>query len=173
MTSAPLRFARSAGPPAGTTMTGSAQQRSMATSVASLALVGALVGCGSALPTLAEAEAEAEDAMRVITDLLPPAELEDLTSDMLLGCGDDGVLHTGHWSLTMARDFDGDQFVESLPARLPPGFQKRDLGSSASFPEASFTYRDIELQLMVFPVEGDPVVDILAISRCARAPETE
>lgn len=79
------------------------------------------------LPDLSTVKAEAHAVMEPVAELLSAATTRDWGKGSLLTCGDmfkpgssdtAGVTYTGHWGFRMPKGFDGEAFIDGLPAAL-------------------------------------------------------
>ncbi len=91
------------------------------------------------------------------------------------GCEGGGVFYTGHWGVYPGPGFDGQSFVDQLPAALGDEFVVQDRAVQLSDPSAGFIateHGNASVDVTVVDVDGATVVDILAISRCAQPPSS-
>jgi hypothetical protein len=145
--------------------------------VLAVALTLTLTGCTMTdLPTYETVTEEANAAMQRVVDEMPPGSRVGLQPENdPYGCDGDSVLYTGHWGVYPGPGFDGQTFVDQLPAALGDEFVVRDSAVKLDKPSIGFTatkYGNASLDVSVVDVDGTTVVDILAISRCAQPPSS-
>ena len=138
-------------------------------------LVLTVTGCTmQQLPTYDVVRAETTAAMQQVVDQLPAESVvDDRTDPTPYGCGDGGVLFTGHWEVHVPDGFDTRAFIEELPERVAEDFVKEKLGGPYSFPLISLRAKDdsqVSLDISNGDPENLPKVNILALSRCAQPP---
>ena len=134
-----------------------------------------LPGCApTPLPTYETVRSEAQSAMQRVVDELPPdVRVEKNPSDKPFGCEGDGVFYTGQWTVFPPEGFDGQSFVDGLPAALGSDFRTDDRGLELNYPAASFIapgYSDSTVDVSVLTRDEGVVVDLLSTSRCAQPP---
>ncbi len=138
----------------------------------------ALSGCAPApLPTYETVRGEAQSAMQRVVDELPTdLPVEKSPADTPFGCEGDGVFYTGQWTIPTPPGFDGQSFVDGLPAALGSDFRVEQTGLDLSYPSVSFIatgYANSTLDVSVLSRDEEVVVDVLSTSRCAQPPATE
>lgn len=134
-----------------------------------------LAGCAQP-PSYEQVRADTEKAMQAVVDQLPAGvEVEDLSRppyDCDLGgggllSGGDGQFFTGHWAAYPDDIFDGQAYIDELPAGLGDGWEVDESAVEVSYPALSIKTKGVLLDISV--VEGDDgetIVDILGISPC-------
>ena len=137
-----------------------------------------LTGCAPApLPTYEAVRSQAQAAMQRVVDELPPdVRVEKNPSEKPFGCEGDGVFYTGQWTVFPPAGFDGQSFVDGLPAALGSDFRTDDRGLELNYPAASFIapgYSNSTVDVSVLTRDEGVVVDILSTSQCAQRPTTE
>ena len=135
----------------------------------------ALAGCApTSLPTYEAVRGQAQAAMqRVVDELSPDVRVEKNPSDKPFGCEGEGVFYTGQWTVFPPEGFDGQSFVDGLPAALGSDFRTDDRGLELNYPAASFIapgYSDSTVDVSVLTRDEGVVVDLLSTSRCAQPP---
>jgi hypothetical protein len=138
----------------------------------------ALTGCApTPLPTYEAVRGEAQAAMQRVVDELPAGlEVAKNPSDNPFGCSGDGVFYTGQWTIDTPESFDGQAFVDGLPAALGEDFLVEETRLELSYPAVSFIatgYANSTVDVSVLTRDEGIVVDILSTSRCAQRPATE
>ena len=139
------------------------------------------------LPSLAEVKDESHDVMEPIVELLPEPTARDWGAGSLMTCGDmfatgpvdrsAGFFYTGHWSLWMPGDFDGEAFIEGLPAALGDDYVVMLERGSVPNPDPHVDLRHVETRIPVYVTfvvdddTGEKIIDIRALSRCAEHPD--
>ncbi|WEK13706.1 MAG: hypothetical protein P0Y48_00410 [Candidatus Microbacterium phytovorans] len=132
-----------------------------------------LVGC-SPLPSFDQLEWESRAAAQAIADHLPPGtEVEDRSTGEEGPCGRGTASYTQHWVSYPEPPFDGEEFIATLVRELPDEFDVFETGVTMSDPNLSLSYRGMTIGVIVEDDQGEPIVDILAISRCGLPPEDE
>ena len=133
-----------------------------------------LTGCTmTELPSYDAVTDETTAAMQLIADQLPETTRVEETTTEPYGCEDGGVLYTGHWVLFQPDDFNGEAFVDALPEQLGDSFVARDLGIDTGRPTVDFiatAHGDTQVGVVAGETDGEPWVDITALSRCAEPP---
>lgn len=146
--------------------------------LASLAAITAaallLTGCTmTKLPTYDTVRDETTAAIELIADQLPETtRVQDIPNEPY-GCENDSVLYTGHWVLFQPAGFDGEAFIDALPDQLGEDFVVRDLGIESSRPNVHFiatAHGETQVGVATGETDGEPWVDITALSRCAEPP---
>lgn len=126
------------------------------------------------LPTYDNVREEAHAAMQRVVDELPPdSRVAPQPESDPYGCEGDGVFYTGHWGVYPGAGFDGQAFVDELPAALANDFVVEEKVVDLSYPAVGFIatgYGNTGVSISVVDVNGETVVDILATSRCAQPP---
>jgi len=150
--------------------------RSALALLAASALV--LTGCApTPPPTYETVRGEAQAAMQRVVDELPPdVRVEKNPADKPFGCEGDGVFYTGQWTVFPPEGFDGQSFVDGLPAALGSDFRTDDRGLELNYPAASFIapgYSNSTVDVSVLTRDEGVVIDILSTSQCAQRPATE
>lgn len=113
---------------------------------------------------------------RVVDELPAGVPVERNPSDNPFGCSGDGVFYTGQWTIETPESFDGQGFVDGLPAALGEDFLVEETRLELSYPAISFIatgYSNSTLDVSVLARDEGVVVDILSTSRCAQPPATE
>jgi hypothetical protein len=146
------------------------------------AVVALLASCAQP-PLYQEVHADTVDAMQAVADELPEGTLVEDRSNAPYGCSldggglfapsSDGLFFTGHWEASPPEDFDGQAFIDRLPAALGDEWEADHGGVEVSFPAVALNTNGIVLDIWVVDVDGELVVDILAISRCGQPPTEE
>ncbi len=138
-----------------------------------VAAASLLVGC-SPLPSFDQLESESRAAAQAIADHLPPGtRIEDRSTGEEGPCGRGTASYTQHWAAYPAPPFDGEEFIATLARELPDEFVVVDTGVPMSDPNLAMDYRGMTIDVIVADDQGEPIVDILAISRCGLPPEDE
>lgn len=134
-----------------------------------------LTGCApTPLPTYETVRSEAQSAMQRVVDELPTGlRVDKNPSDKPFGCSGDGVFYTGQWTIETPEGFDGQAFVDGLPAALGEDFVVEETRLKLSYPAVSFIatgYKDSTLDVSVLTRDEGVVVDLLSTSQCAQPP---
>lgn len=148
---------------------------------AGLAAIGAaalmLTGCTMTnLPTYEVVSSETTAAMQPIADQLPDTTRVKDIPNKPYDCEGHGVFFTGHWVLYQPSDFDGEAFIERLPEQLGEEYVLDDLGIETSMPAVDFiatTHGETRVGVVAGETDGEPWIDITALSRCAEPPPSE
>lgn len=137
--------------------------------VAVLAFAGTtMTGCAmEQQPTLDQARAETEAAMQRIAHEITQGAIEVRTPDSAyLACDGGGYYSINRWSVTPKPDFDGEAFVDALPARLGSDFVIAETVDTKSPAVAVNHASEAVLDVKVFNSEGHMVVDVLGLAPC-------
>lgn len=137
----------------------------------------ALTGCApTPLPTYETVRGEAKAAMQRVLDELPAGlEVAKNPSENPFGCSGDGVFYTGQWTIETPEGFDGQGFVDGLPAALGEDFLVEETRLELSYPAVSFIatgYANSTVDVSVLTRDEGVVVDILSTSQSAQPPAT-
>lgn len=142
-----------------------------------LALAGmTMTGCAMAgRPTLEEARAETQAVLQQIADEVPDGVVEVRTPDSAyLACDGGGYYSINHWVVTPGPEFDGEAFVDALPARLGDGFVVAEVVDIKSPAVALNHVSGAVLDVVVLESDGGVVVDLLGLAPCGDGePPTE
>lgn len=134
-----------------------------------LALAGmTMAGCAMAgRPTLEEARAETQSVLQQIADEVPDGVVEVRTPDSAyLACDGGGYYSINHWVVTPGPEFDGEAFVDALPARLGDGFVVAEV-VDIKFPAVALNHvSNAVLDVVVLESDGGVVVDLLGLAPC-------
>lgn len=150
------------------------QSRAFAASVVAMLAVGA-VGCSAQLPAYEEVRSETEAAMQDVVDALPEGStVDDRTDPTPFACSDGGAFFTGHWEVHPPQGLDTRELLESLPEGLGDGYREQDVAVTVDYPLVRLVALDhggAGLDVSGIDVDtDDPIVNIVATSRCAREP---
>lgn len=130
-----------------------------------------LAGCAPTLPSWETVRDESHAAMQEVVDELPPSSfVEDLSTGTPFACAGDGAIYTGHLAVYPEGAFDGEDFIESLPAALADDWTVDEHVIPISKPNVSLLSGEMSLDVTIVEVDGEAAVDILAISRCGQMP---
>ena len=142
-----------------------------------LALAGmTMTGCAMAgRPTLEEARAETQAVLQQIADEVPDGVVEVRTPDSAyLACDGGGYYSINHWVVAPGPEFDGEAFVDALPARLGDGFVVAEVVDIKSPAVALNHVSGAVLDVVVLESDGGVVVDLLGLAPCGDGePPTE
>ncbi|KQZ85354.1 hypothetical protein ASD56_03135 [Microbacterium sp. Root166] len=139
------------------------------------------------LPDLSTVKAEAHAVMEPVAELLSAATTRDWGKGSLLTCGDmfkpgssdtAGVTYTGHWGFRMPEGFDGEAFIDGLPAALGDDYvDQTDTDPITDIPYVDLRHVESGLVVSVTSVTdhdtGEPIIDVLTFSNCAKDPDTD
>ena len=128
------------------------------------------------LPTYDTVRGETNAAMQLISDQLPDTTHVTEGPDRPYHCEENGMFYTGKWVLFQPDDFDGEAFVDDLPAQLGEEFEVRDIGIESSQPAVHFIatdHGDTLISVAAGETDGEQWIDITALSRCAEPPADE
>jgi hypothetical protein len=132
-------------------------------------------------PSYEEVREEATDAMQLIVNVLPEGlEVEDLSTDPF-ACeltGDtvlsgSGLFYTGRWIIHPEGDFDGQAFIDELPAKLGDDFVVDDTAVEVSYPVVALkptAAPEVLIDVTANTPDEEPFIGISAISRCGATP---
>ncbi len=152
------------------------QSRGLAAVIAATLAVG-LAGCTVQLPTYDQVRSETEAAMQDIVDAMPEGSVvDDRTVPTPFACGDGrGVFFTGHWEVHPPEGFDTRGFIETLPETLGDGYEEQEVGVAVDYPLVrlvALEHGGTGLDVSGLDADtDDPLVNIVATSRCAQDPE--
>lgn len=142
--------------------------RGLATAMV-LTLAGmTMAGCAMAgRPTLEQARAETEAVLQRIADEVPGGVVEvDTPNPSYLACGDGSYYATLRWGVTPEPGFDGQAFVDALPARLGDEFAIAETVDIRSPAVALNHSSGAILDVKVLDVDGRVIVDLLGLTPC-------
>lgn len=134
-----------------------------------LALAGmTMAGCAMAgRPTLEAARAETQAVLQQIADEVPDGVVEVRTPDSAyLACDGGGYYSINHWVVTPGPEFDGEAFVDALPARLGDDFVVAETVDIKSPAVALNHVSGAVLDVVVLGSDGGVVVDLLSLAPC-------
>lgn len=114
--------------------------------------------------------------MQRVADQLPADSVVDgLTDATPYACSNGGVFFTGHWLVTPPDNFDTSQFVADLPGRLGSEFAEQESNLGHTYPAVELRATDesnVSVTVSGSPDGDAPLIDILAMSRCAQEPSS-
>lgn len=134
-----------------------------------LALAGmTMAGCVmTGRPTLEQARAETEAVLQRIADEVPGGVVQvDTPNPGYLACGDGSYYAALRWGVTPEPGFDGEAFVDALPARLGDEFSIAETVEIRSPAVALNHSSGAILDVKVLDVDGRVVVDLLGLTPC-------